>query len=1083
MSVSPPVWTPQLQQDETGPTNYSDVYFNLTNEGAGTARYNVYSLRYSTVFKLIDGTYTIPVGNDIIDTDVPRELVNQRRTLIGVIPLINIKSNHSRTPITYSFPSNNYAVSVVSFDRDYYVIPQPSSDPANNIGIYSNVGASTILLPYQNALVINGIYNSTGGFTYDTDNALFRMEIKQAAYTASGVGDNTTSYLEKKIVVPIQIIKAQSTLNLKPFTGTGKYTIQDADQNGVITREYVNGGFDLSFNEFASTTRINVLDGTNDTTNIIYYLARNDVRDFIFTNEYLTISNNRIIFRKVTLLPDGTPAPISIRFLQEETPIYRRSSTLIGETSGSTTTIRINIIKSTPKFSVLPDLNKMTSERTFVIALPTSTNTDPEAVFELASSNPDLLQIRSTGTGRSIVFTAYISGPGSIIITIKQPATTNFNEKSASFTVNIFDITPSIINCNTNLFYTNPYNRQFWTRFKPECRSSNLVDSITGAKLSASQVDEIYDMRRKAEILKYDKNVGGLTKNQKYAKASRGELMRKIGNENKYLSQASGGVGGSAGFGPFTLICPTVSANSRVLCGLTSACGVPGKERLLCYDASINLYNYKRTYQYQAGLQVTLNIPTTVLTEPTNLRASYNNITNTITLTWDAPDSNGGLPIVGYVITYSLNNKTWEPYKSVFPTKPVAGTVAAYNPISGEINGNSVVFERIPNSVEIRDNTTYYISVFSGNERGLSSVPATITVKTASVPSIISQFGFTNTVDERQNLMIDITWTDPVNIGSSPGSFNGPPIRQYNLYYRKVPTLTWTKIFLDVGNVIIDGSQSRRFILRNLENQQSYNVKIEPINTIGVGPESAIITGRTLMKPGAPMNVVVSSKFGLLPLVFTDESGNYISITWAKPDTGGATIKLYNITITPPAGSPSVTTLTIPYTVAAADTSTTFVSNIGRLGLNALGPGTYSIVIEAFNGFLTSAESTRASVTINARSAKAIIDNIVGNYTESGIQYADIIFTINDPVDDGITVELIKVNGLNTSVQTSLNIYSQPISGTGEHRIRVPALFGGRDVIIVGNTYSVSITVRYSSALEETSETFQYTPEIRYLAL
>jgi hypothetical protein len=596
-------------------------------------------------------------------------------------------------------------------------------------------------------------------------------------------------------------------------------------------------------------------------------------------------------------------------------------------------------------------------------------------------------------------------------------------------------------------------------------------------------VDEIYDMRRKAEILKYDKNVGGLTKNQKYAKASRGELMRKIGNENKYLSQASGGVGGSAGFGPFTLICPTVSANSRVLCGLTSACGVPGKERLLCYDASINLYNYKRTYQYQAGLQVTLNIPTTVLTEPTNLRASYNNITNTITLTWDAPDSNGGLPIVGYVITYSLNNKTWEPYKSVFPTKPVAGTVAAYNPISGEINGNSVVFERIPNSVEIRDNTTYYISVFSGNERGLSSVPATITVKTASVPSIISQFGFTNTVDERQNLMIDITWTDPVNIGSSPGSFNGPPIRQYNLYYRKVPTLTWTKIFLDVGNVIIDGSQSRRFILRNLENQQSYNVKIEPINTIGVGPESAIITGRTLMKPGAPMNVVVSSKFGLLPLVFTDESGNYISITWAKPDTGGATIKLYNITITPPAGSPSVTTLTIPYTVAAADTSTTFVSNIGRLGLNALGPGTYSIVIEAFNGFLTSAESTRASVTINARSAKAIIDNIVGNYTESGIQYADIIFTINDPVDDGITVELIKVNGLNTSVQTSLNIYSQPISGTGEHRIRVPALFGGRDVIIVGNTYSVSITVRYSSALEETSETFQYTPEIRYLAL
>jgi hypothetical protein len=175
--------------------------------------------------------------------------------------------------------------------------------------------------------------------------------------------------------------------------------------------------------------------------------------------------------------------------------------------------------------------------------------------------------------------------------------------------------------------------------------------------------------------------------------------------------------------------------------------------------------------------------------------------------------------------------------------------------------------------------------------------------------------------------------------------------------------------------------------------------------------------------------------------------------------------------------------LTIPYPVSALDKSTTYVSNIGRLGLNALGPGTYSIVIEAFNGFLTSVESTRASVIINARSAKATIDDIVGNYTESGIQYADIIFTINDPVDDGITVELIKVNGLNTAFQTTLDIYNQRISGTGEHRIRVPALFGGRDVIIVGNTYSVTITVRYSSALEETSEIFQYIPEIRYLSL
>ena len=38
----------------------------------------------------------------------------------------------------------------------------------------------------------------------------------------------------------------------------------------------------------------------------------------------------------------------------------------------------------------------------------------------------------------------------------------------------------------------------------------------------------------------------------------------------------------------------------------------------------------------------------------------------------------------------------------------------------------------------MKQNTIYYISVFSGNERGLSSVPATIIVKTSAVPSIIN---------------------------------------------------------------------------------------------------------------------------------------------------------------------------------------------------------------------------------------------------------------------------------------------------------------------------------------------------------
>jgi hypothetical protein len=1125
MTVEQSRWEPQLEQSVTttnGVTTYGDVYFDRAGEGGATSRFNVYSLRYSTTFTLISGTYA----------NIPPGITNRRNTLIGVIPLINInRVNNTRTPITFAFPSNNISAEIVSFSQTYFVSPQGTGANANNDNYYTPLGTSQpvtgVFLPYNNAIVINGVYDiANGGFTYGQNSILLRMEIRQAAHVASAtVGDgDEVSYTEKVIYVPITITKSPSELALKPFSGVGAYTIPGSDTNGIITREYLDGSIDLSFSQFATTknaegniTRKILSDGTEDTSEIIYYLNRvgaGSSRDFLYVNDYFTITNNRITFRKVTpLLSDGTSESIPIYFLQEETAIYQRSSQRIGDTTS--TTIRLRIIKSTPTFVGqvpavntgdlttvyrLADLNKMTTEGSFALTPPISNNTDPSANFFFSSSNPSVVEVRVTGAGTGTglgtaagnVYMAYVYGSGTATIAVIQPATTNFNEKIAYFDVNVFEITPSVINCNTNLFYTNPYNRQFWTRFIPECRSSDLVDSVTGAKLSVTQVDEVYDMRRKAEILKYNKNVGGLTKNQKYAKATRGELMRKIGNENKYLSQ-SVGTGGSAGFGPFTLICPPTSANSRVVCGLTSACGVPGKERLLCYDPSINLYNYKRTYEYKAGLQKPVNIPTTILSEPTNLRiTSYDNENNKITLVWDAPESNGGFSITGYVITYSVDNKTWAPYKSVFPRTP--SDDASYNRISGEINGNSVIFENIAGSMPIKANTVYYISVFSGNVRGLSSVPATITVKTSSVPSIISDFGFTTPLDERQNLMVDLKWTDPLNVGTTEGSYNGPQIRQYNLYYRKVPSTTWITNAIDISSVIIEpaGSQSRRYILRNLVNQSKYEIKIEPINSIGIGPESAIITARTLMAPSAPMNVILTSVYGLLPPIFTVTPGSYINVTWTKPDTGGNPITLYNVTITIPPSPPAsltATTITFPQkvvNVSSTNTQTTYSMNLGRLGQVALIPNvSYSIVVQAFNGYLTSPESTRASVTVRPTSARATIFDIQGGYTTSGLQYAEMTFSIDTTWVDTNQISTVRVNGLNMAFQTNLNIYNQIINGTGEHKIRIPAKnSSGQGIIVIGQSYSITITLVFSLTREEqTSESFLYTPEVRYLTL
>ena len=1085
--MSVPSWSPPLAQDSPNDV----VYF----EYEPGIRYNVYSLGYPTTYTLQTGTYTFGDGSRA--TDVSSAITNLRSTMIGVVPLIRITSTNmnSDTPIIYSFPTNNYSLSIITLEKDYYVIPQTGP----STGLYRLPDASNVILPYRHALIINGTQDSFGGFNPLISTVTIPMEISQGA---SGV------YLEKKINLPIRLTRDVTTLTIKSFDMiAGGYNISDSRNktprsasnqdflNGVITLEYLDGYYDLSFAEFATTTRKNVADGTTDYTNTVFYITQRGSL-FDISNDNVLINGTRILIRKVTYNANNLYDSLAIKFYQAATPVYDRSIQSIGEPAYyGGITIKLKILKSTPTFVgqtpavntglvstiyTLPDLNKMTTEGSFVIVPPVSNNTDASSNFVISSSNENIVKIvYSATTG---VFTARVYLEGVATITVTQLESTNFNRKTANFNVNVFKITAAIINCNTNVFYTNPYNRQFWTRFTPNCRNSDLYDNVTGAKLTPIQVDDVYDMRRKTEILKYNKNVGGLTKSQKYAKASRGELMRQIGNENKYLSQ---------GAGPLTLVCPsTPETRARLQCGLTSACGVPGKERVLCYDPSVNLYNYKKTYEYKAGLQLTSNIPTTALTAPTNFAVTaFDNVLNRITLRWDAPDSNGGFPITGYVITYSVDNKTWAPYTSILPNGVRTGADASYNAVSGELNGNTVVFERKPGSIEILTNTVYYLSVFSGNERGLSSVPATLTFKTSSVPSLITEFSFSD-ADERKNLMIDVKWTNPSNLGTSvPGGYNGPPITSYNLYYRETTVTTWNKINIDISNVISIASSAgvKRYILRNVENEKKYNLKIEPVNSVGVGPESTILTARTLMKPRVPLNVVASSKYGLLPPTMTDLSRNYISVNWGKPDNGGNLIKFYNITVTNL--GPSGTSQSFPYNIASTNTASTFTANITRFtsgtGTGYIVDGSYSVIVAAYNGYLTSESSAVSNVIILPTSAKPSISDVVGRYNQFGLEYAQLIFTINNSIADGIVITNIRVNGLNSNYPSLTDrltdVYGQPINGTGEHTINIPTTYGGNELIIVGNTYNLTLTITYSSGVESTSEIFVYTPEIRYV--
>lgn len=1032
-----------------------------------------------------DNTYTLWVDTTftLSPVDVARlpPLIrgsNLRPTGIGVLPMILSGSTNQNPncPILYDCSENSYALTVFHLDNLYYTAQQlPVNDPRYD---------SNDLKAYKDVFVINGVIDAANSILYNQDSITINVNIKQAA----GIWNNIY-YTEKIVHFPFTITKVATNISLLSISST-PLPLSLLGPNGsgyTIEREYTQTSIDLSYSMFATTDRQLLNGGGIDYTNIIYYLTQTGREVFTFQNDNISISNNRITFLSSSysynpFVPNDNPVydEIPILFFQEATASYKRSQ-FIGDSNFSPplqrTTIKIRIVKSTPKFSnqipaensnvagttyTLPDVSKMTYDDPFEIISPGTTNTDASDNFIISSSNPDIIKIK-VENGKNM---AYIYNAGIITITVTQTSTRNFKAKSATFLIYVNLISPSLINCNTNIVYTNPYQKQFWTRFKPACPDYNFsIKDATGVtrKLTAPEVDDIYSERRKTEILKYSKNVGGLTKSQKYAKAVRGELMRQIGNESKYLTGANG----------TTLVCP--SPPSRVLCGLTSACGVPGKERVLCYDPSINVYNLTRTYEYKAGQQTVSNIPTLALTQPRNLVADVSD-NNRIILTWDSPISNGGLPITGYVISYSLNNKIWSPYTSIFPNKN-----GPIDQLSGERNGNTIIFQDISGSISIKSDTVYYISVFSANERGLSSVPVTISVKTTSVPSIITEFGLFDV--DRKFLSIDLKWVDPINTGSSSGGYNGPAISQYQLQYKTSTETSWTKLLIANLSVVSDtaSSTSKKYTLRNLTNEKTYSIKIEPINTIGTGPESKIITARTLMKPSPPLNIVITSRYGVPPASTGAGTSklNYIIVTWDKPDNGGSVISSYNITIS------GYETKFSP--VILTSTQTSYIYYITTLNSKIIEIGTYSLSLTSKNSNFTSESSISSNVTILPITSKiTIVEPIIINYNGNSISNISISFFVEtfNYIDNPITN--IKVSGLGElgtyTYETLLNIDGKPITGAGKHTIIVPRNYKDETFIVAGNNYNISVNAQFGGNVyssDTKSESVTIKPLIR----
>ena len=240
-------------------------------------------------------------------------------------------------------------------------------------------------------------------------------------------------------------------------------------------------------------------------------------------------------------------------------------------------------------------------------------------------------------------------------------------------------------------------------------------------------------------------------------------------------------------------------------------------------------------------------------------------------ITWDAPQSTGGEPIVGYIIT-----------------SDPPGYTEDLNPLPRQITTSSLI-----------SGTTYTFTLVATNTKGLSlpSAPSNPIIPLAPPGPP------TNVVATPLNSAVSITWDDPVSDG-------GSPISSY--------TLTSSP-----GNIIVLSVQ-KPTLFQSLINGTSYIFTVYATNQIG---DSILST------PSLPVTPATFPDYPLNP--FAVAGNGEAQVSWIAPSSdGGSPIINYTVITEPPTTGPqttpddSTTLLVTGLTNGTSYTFTVYATNI-----------------------------------------------------------------------------------------------------------------------------------------------------------
>jgi len=297
---------------------------------------------------------------------------------------------------------------------------------------------------------------------------------------------------------------------------------------------------------------------------------------------------------------------------------------------------------------------------------------------------------------------------------------------------------------------------------------------------------------------------------------------------------------------------------------------------------------------------------------PTDLSATAAGPTS-ITVTWTAPNNDGGAAITGYNIEVSPNwTSAW--------TELVANTA-------------STATSYTHTGLTARVTRHYRVSAINSVETGSASSTASATTSAATAPGAPASLSAT----AAGPTSITLSWTAPTTTG-------GAPITGYKIEASSNGTSNWADLEANTA------STATTYTHTGLTAAATRHYRVSAINSEGDGPASSTVNATTsaVTAPGAPTS-----------LSATAAGTTSITLSWTPPkNTGGAAITGYKIEVSPNGTS--------DWADLEANTGTT-VTTYTHSGLTASTIRHYRV--RAINSVGAGSASTTARATTDASNA------------------------------------------------------------------------------------------------------------------